>query len=424
MLRGFLHSADGQASLDFTAVVLLVAISFAVGAAAVADGGVTNGVVRGFQRALCIVTGDDCRATKLSACTTRTVDTKGSIGAEVGFLRLGADVAVAVEERSDGSVEVTLLEGGSSGAGTKLGAEARVQVGRRSFGGAVSSTAEVMARYGRRRSWSVGDRAAADRLVERIVASAAPRTASSLPLVGGVARRLAGAVGADTRPLPRPDAEGRSLDGNATFDGVKVAGALGVGISATEDRRTGERSVAVRLGGEGARVLRVAGGGKAEGALDATLAIQHDARGRPVELAITVAGSGDLAVAFELPHGALEGTSDRAFEATTRLDLTLASNRERYLALRTALSGRDPGAVVIAAAKLARALAVSGRVDVARYETSSLGYGADGSLGMGGKAGVSAALDRSRKRLVGAWSKLPAGLWEQRADCVAAASAA
>src|SRR4051812_13684802 len=112
-----MRSARGQGTVEYLAVVLLVALVMGGGTAAAAratDTHLATAVPHQIRRALCIVTGGDCDRDR-APCDVAT-DTKSSSW-EVGIavLRVGHGRVLVVERRSDGSYLVTLTKAPSAG---------------------------------------------------------------------------------------------------------------------------------------------------------------------------------------------------------------------------------------------------------------------------------------------------------------------
>src|SRR3954453_14948759 len=99
-----MRSAGGQGTVEYVAVVLLVALVMGrrtVAAARATDTDLATAVPHQIRRALCIVTGGDCdrdRAPRDEAADT----TPRSWAVGIGVLRVGHGRALVVERRSDG----------------------------------------------------------------------------------------------------------------------------------------------------------------------------------------------------------------------------------------------------------------------------------------------------------------------------------
>src|SRR3954468_4053048 len=162
-----MRSAQGQGTVEYLAVVMLVALVMGGGTAAAAratDTDLETAVPHQIRRALCIVTGGDCDRDR-AACDVATDTTSSSWGVGVAVFRVGHGKAIVVERRSDGSYLVTLTKAPSAGVQTIDGAHVRIDRGRRqlSVGGAM--TASAVASLGHGQSWVAPDESAARALV-------------------------------------------------------------------------------------------------------------------------------------------------------------------------------------------------------------------------------------------------------------------
>jgi hypothetical protein len=119
----------GQATLEYTGVLALVAVVLASAGVALGLDGVGRAVASGVRTGICIVAGDVCRASDaeaagLSPCTVRERSRGGGATVVVASLRVGGDDRMTVASRSDGSVLVTQAHDRAVGASTGLGIEA------------------------------------------------------------------------------------------------------------------------------------------------------------------------------------------------------------------------------------------------------------------------------------------------------------
>src|SRR4051812_9692212 len=140
-----MRSARGQGTVEYLAVVLLVALVMGGATAAAAratDTDLATAVPHEIRRALCIVTGGDCDRDR-APCDVATDTTSRSWEVGVAVLRVGHGRAIVVERRSDGSYLVTLTKAPSAGVESIGGAHVRIDRGRRrfSFGGGATPSA-------------------------------------------------------------------------------------------------------------------------------------------------------------------------------------------------------------------------------------------------------------------------------------------
>jgi len=406
-------------------VLAVVAAVLVVTASVTGGGAILNGVVRGIERAICRVTGGDCLATELAACTVRSRETGGKLGVELTFIKLDGSLSLLREELSDGTVDVTLIDGSGAGPTAGLGASSGVRVGGDRQGAGALVGAELLMRLGRRRVWHRPDAAAADRLVkdirEHVAANVGERAFS---VVGKGVRGLAHAVGYDGDALPAPDVSGVS----AGLEGVIEAGLGGVaavkeGLSAslggTRDRTSGRRSLVLSLKADVATTLgNAAGGVELSSSVGPAITLTYDRRGKPIELAVVVAGTRRSGLELHLPPLAAAHGKEERVEVTSRLDLGREANRVVYERLLDALAPSGAGALPAAVAALAERLKTASRRDVVRYATASTKYGADAEVALAARVGGEAEVSRTTSELRDAWTRPAGGAWEQRTECL------
>src|SRR5215210_742342 len=124
-----LHAVTGQGTVEYVAILALVAVVLAAavaGAAGLAPG-VGNAVVGQVRHALCIVAGRACVEHEAARpCVVRTARDERSETVSVGFVQLGADRLVLRERLSDGTLRLTVLNRGQAGASAGAGSNVRV----------------------------------------------------------------------------------------------------------------------------------------------------------------------------------------------------------------------------------------------------------------------------------------------------------
>lgn len=408
-------------------MLAVVAAVLVVTASVTGGGAILNGVVRGLERALCRVTGGDCLATELAACTVRSRETGGRLGVKLTFIKLDGSLSLLREELSDGTVDVTLIDGSGAGPTIGLGVAGGVRVGGDRQGGGAIAGAELLMRLGRRRVWHRPDAASADRLVkdirEHVAANVGER---ALPIIGKGVRGLAHAVGLDGDALPVPDVSGVS----AGLEGVIGAGLGGVAtakeglkasLGGTRDRTSGRRTLVLSLEGDVATTLgNAAGGVELSSSVGPAITLTYDRRGDPIELAVVVAGTRSSDLELDLPPlEAKHGKGERV-EITSRLDLERDANRVVYERLLDALAPSGVGALPGAVAALAERVRTASRRDVVRYATAGTSYGADAEVAVAARVGGAAEVSRATAELRDAWTRPAGGAWEQRTECLPA----
>jgi hypothetical protein len=341
-----MRSARGQGTIEYLAVVLLVAL-VAGGGTAVAAGragpGIATAVPRQLIRALCIVRGGDCDRDR-AACPVRSETMRAGATVAIAFVRLGRHHLLVREKRSDGTVALTLVEERSGGAEAGLGARAGLRLGRSqvAVGGEVRAAALIRAGSGS--TW-IARGAAADALQRRLRAHFAAAPAKDLA-PGFLARRVLPAL-----PAPAETFGDRGAEVTGELAVSSGRGSLAAAVSAADvagtrvDRSTGRRTLYLRRSDEaGASASMGSAGveGSAEAETEYALTVDRD--GRPVDLAIVATGT--LGAAVDVPPrlqpiaGMLEVPSRgrRAWAIERHLDLTegdsLAVARELFAAVR------------------------------------------------------------------------------------------
>jgi hypothetical protein len=412
----------GQATTEYVALLLLVAVVLAAAAVAVADPGIGRSVLDGLRGGLCAVTGTQCRAkVARQPCVVSRRGRSQSASLNVSVIRIGADAAVIRELRSDGTVAVTLVTGGSAGTDVGVGMTAGGYGGELRLAGIVG--------LGRGRTWIARDEREADGLIEALGPRKRPIVDQPIALVKQV-------LGAGDGPKVRePDlvfVEGTSVSklGLALKAAVKVryGGALTRAVGVMSDARSGRRTFYMRLdsGGLAALTGRMLGGvGAAEGG-QIVVGVTLDAAGEPVEASVSTARaaglSGELPAAFrKLVGGGGRGEAAARVELEARLDLADPGNAAAIDGFLRALRrpGR-PAALGDAAARLGERLAEDARIDARAYRTFSDDRETGGRIRAGGGLGAGLETRDDSAALLGAWERPPGGQWLERADCTEA----
>ncbi len=418
------RAESGQASVEWTALLLVLALALAAGGVAAANpAGLVNAVVGGMRRALCVATGSACAAPPLRACVVRTAGLGGRLGVDLALVSIGAGRSVLTEVRSDGTAAVSLVDDSDLAVAFGAGVEGHLAVGRAlRVEVEASAGVELAARLSRRRTWEVADARAAARMVKRLARVAGEEAVRSVPILGGVIGGVADVAGlsTDLRPPDRTGLEGGigATLGIELTGGSDVQAGLSTTLGGSVDRRTGTRTLAFRLEGEGAATLRavVLDGPGVEREGTVALAVEYDRDGRPTSLSVTGSGLGAGILGVPEVPGIAAGEGRTA--ATSTLDLTAPEHRAAYDRLVRALAPRRAADLPGAARALAGALAADGRREVARYRDDATAYGGDGSVELGGRVGLGGEVERTSSALVDAWARPPGGVWERRLDCV------
>jgi hypothetical protein len=405
-----LREPAGQGTVEYVAVLALVAVVLAAAVAAAAGPapGIVNAVIGQVRHALCVVTGRSCvEHAPARACVMRTARDERRETVSVGFVQLGSGRVVLRERLSDGTLRLTVLHSGRAGATAGLGPSLRLQVGGLDMEVGAHAQATVAGLLGSGQVFEVRTAAEADAIVRRLRAHGSPTL--------DAARRLL--RGGDGLPVPDATLKQGGLDARLDLElsgGEAKAGASGGGesvIGRRADRRTGETTWYLRLDRNltgFADALLGSGSGELDG--DALLAVTQARDGRMTELSAVVGGRAQGRVAAEA--GPSAATRDGRWEAEARVGLDDPAVLAALRGWRAAPLSDD------AVVRLGRTLRDRARLDVRRYarDASSDEDGASAALGV--RLGVELEHDRESTRLVSASTRPPGGLWEPRLDCV------
>jgi hypothetical protein len=406
-----MRSDRGQGTVEYLAVVLLVAVVLGGGATAAAATGagadIAAAVPREVIRALCIVGGGDCYRDR-APCDVASRSKSSSWAVTLAVLKFGHDKTVTVTERSDGTFAVTLDTAPIGGVETSTGARAKLSLGKRSFSAGADITAGVTASYAHGKTWIV-----------RSEAAAAQRAAAIR----------------DDAPLPPADIDGHDLSvtGSAGASGGGIANvsaglhaALGGGMQT--DRKSGNTTYLFTAGiaGEaGATVEGTDAKASVSGSSGGRYALTIGPDGRWLDLAVVM--TGELAARADLPpqlapiSGALDVPTrgGRRWVVESHLDLTEAGNLAAARTLVARLKDplrpqRIPGAV----AALSRRMDDNAVVDARTYAVDEETRGAEGHVGVELKLGGKFEKSTENTRLVAATTRGIDGRWRVRNECL------
>lgn len=421
----------GQASLEYLAVVGLVAIVLGVIGTITVGPSIANGVGEAFQRAICRLSGDGCRALVRQACVVRTTGTDVDASVKFTLIKLGRSTALLRSVRSDGTVDVTLLDRLKGELEAKVGAEGRLQFGGRAFGGSAMALAALVAELGGGRVWRVADNAAADRLQDKLIEVIIGKASSAIPGVGllfTAAQEVLDVGRGKDLPPPTSRIVSARVGGKATLDGpfgadLKLAAGAELGGSLNA---AGGGTVYLKVDGSAGADLLAGAAGLSLGG-DAKVALTLDHRGNPVTLTLTGNGKvqGTKTKSSDSGGDRLTFARSRKREGsaqlTATLDLTVPENAAAAQRLVKALRPGRAVELPDAVRALGGAIASGARLDLARYRKSERRYGGnvDASLGLGVGAGLDVVLTGGE--LADALTRPPGGAWERRADCLARA---
>src|SRR3954469_6797235 len=415
-----MRSARGQGTVEYLAVVLLVAVVAGSGPAAAAQAAgadIATAVPHELLRALCIVTAGDCDRDRAPCdVATNTHASRWHVG--VFVFQVGHGRMLVREERSDGTVAVTLITAPEGGLRATNGASVQVTRGGRRLSVGGDLTASVVLALGHGRTWLLHDDRAADALVAALAADDRVRPADqTLRQLEGVAEATA------TR------ATGRRLSAEATGTAV-LHGAVGRRI----DHATGRRTYFFEAGADavlsltaGLRALRAAADGGA--GATARIAVTVDRDGRWVDLALMASGEvsgqltlpesvGPVAEALDVPT-----SGGRRWGVEAHLALAHPANAAAAHALLPRLSDGRPHADPKAAAELARRIEAHAVVDVRTYALDRTADGFDIEGGRALKVGGGRESSTEKTRLIAATTRGLDSQWRRRTDCLEEAAA-
>jgi hypothetical protein len=418
-----MRSERGQGTVEYLAVVLLVAVVLGGGTtAAVASGAgadVATAVPHQVLRALCIVTRGDCDRDR-APCDVESRTASRTWSATIAVVRLGHSRILVVERRSDRKVVVTLTTAPSAGLETIEGAAARIERGRRrlSLGSAV--TASAVAEVGHGKTWILPNVAAAQAFVAALERGDEGRTPDQ------EVRRGEADLG-----VSASRAAGDSIAGNA----VATATLRGAGGIRT-DHVTGEETYFLEGGADAVldlsarlRSLRASASAQAGGA--AQLALTVDRNGRWVDLALLA--NGDLSAAARLPSSAgpvadalnVPTSGGRRWVAEAHLDLNDPANLAAARGLVAALRSIPPAPLRVrdTAAELARRIEDRAVLDVRAYALERTANGFELHVGDGVGVGGGHETSTEHTRLIAASTRGLDGQWRRRVDCLKEARA-
>lgn len=405
-----MRSARGQGTVEYLAVVLLVAFALGGGTAAVASAAgadIATAVPHEVLRALCIVSGGDCDRDR-APCDVDSDSRARSWAVTIAVVKLGHDKRVTVTRRSDDTFAVTLETAPTAGVEGSAGARAKVDLGRGSVAAGADVTVGVTGAFARRRTWIVGSKAEADRVVRTIEEHAV---------------------------LPPATVDGHEASVEATGDAVigtiaNASGGVLAGLAGgwEADRRTGNRTyfLSGSVGGQadasvkGSKVAASVAGSDSD---RYALTVAPD--GRWIDLAVT--RTGELGTTVALPKDVasalgtldLPGSPPRRWVTDSHLDLAdpdnLAAAQAFVAGLRDPL---HPGRLTDAIGALSRRMRDAAVIDARTYAVDDETRGAEGHAGVELQIGGKYQTSTESARLVAATTRGLDGQWRVRDDCL------
>ena len=293
----------GQATIEYVAVIALIAVVLALAAPAVGAPSIGAAVIRQMERALCIAGLDLCDARMaadagLAPCPLRS-DMKGhEASASFRFIEVGGRTTLTVTPNSDGTVSVvrTLSATGGVTAGAGFGTAA----GPLSF--ELQAAATIRSRVQGAQGWEFPDRATAERFLEHAVRNTFSDRFPASWRSAEDSRELLGEAGLSF------GGEGFAERGDLLSAALSASGALGAKVT----RGATLVTVYGRLAFDGPEValplVPSKGYGRAEGVVELTFTRDR----APREIAIRLAQATEL--------------GDKLTETVMRLDLREPAN--------------------------------------------------------------------------------------------------
>jgi hypothetical protein len=403
----------GQAGVDYVAVLLLLCVVLGAAGVAAEGSGIAQSVDHQLMRALCVVRGGECELDRMP-CSVDTDRRETAASARVLVFKIGGDKTVIRDDRSDGTIAITVAYGKQKGLELAEGVHLAVSLGRGGIGLGGELTASAVATSEHGFTWLMHDPAAADALIGRL----------------GVSRRELErqvAAGQLQAPTQRYDQGGFAVHGGVSRGKTSLALSSDDVAGTRTDASSGRRTLYVQRTVEGA--LSLTGGVGATGShrTRERYAVTYDRAGRPVDLMVMTAGryrvSMDLPTRLQPAVGLLSVPTGhaRTYVEETHLDLTDPESLRVASAFMDQV--RHPGAVDAASIAIAdalrRRLDAVGVVHARTYDADERRYGIDASVGLKGiRIGGQLSRTLEDSHLVAATTRGLDGVWRKRADCL------
>jgi hypothetical protein len=393
-------------------------VALGAGALAADGAGIPQSVHRQMLRALCVARGGDCEQDR-AYCPVATDRRRDAVAARILVFRIGKDKTVVREQRSDGTIAVTVAYGKEGGLQAGEGVHVGLSLGHGGLSLGGELTAAAVATHERGYTWVLHDARSADAL------------AGSLGVSEGELERLV-AAGRLPKPALRYEQGGLRVSGTLSR-GAGLGGALGLSsqdVSGTRtDARTGRTTVYVQRAVDGSLSLTHSGASVTGSRGDRErYAVTYDAGGRPIDLMVMTTGtfklSADLPNRLQPVAGLLSTPTGHArlYVEETHLDLTDPENLRPARAFLEQVSHPDAialgSAVAISTALRAR-LDAAGVVNARAYDADERRYGVDLSAAVDGVS-IGGELSRTHEatRLIAATTRGIDGVWRTRTDCL------
>jgi len=403
----------GQATVDYIALIAIVAVLVAVAVTAIGGGApsIVNAVHGQMRQALCLVSGRSCPSLRQQPCVDSSDRKAIHAAVSIAIIRVDRDRIVIRENMSDDTVRLTLARRSSAGVETGIGGRLKVNLPGRTTGAEREARIGVQGVFGFGEVFVAKDGREADAIARKLLR---PR----LPLVDGLPSPNEIFAEGGVRGLSRlglgSGLAGATLDGTA--DGI---------LAVRRDQRSGDVSLSLNVGASGWALLNALSAGPS-GSSDRSvgLDLRLDRHGRPIGLMLRSSGSltagesltpslpGRQGIAPVVVSGI--GAKGRRWELEARLDLDDPGVAAAWSAFRR--DRNDPDAV----RELAAQLRDHAHLDVRSYAVTSESTGVAAGVALALKIGGEIRLSNDSSRLLTAQSRPPGGLWEQRIDCTLA----
>jgi Flp pilus assembly pilin Flp len=435
-LRTLTRDDRGALSAEYAGVVAFVA--GVVIAILLLNPGLASTMSGAVRDLVCQIIGGDCVSDPQLAddllpdepCVTSIRDQSLQLEGTALFVHLGGKVALAREERSDGTVAVSLVVGGKAGGEAAIGAKGNVQWGdfRAKAGAEAAIRGGVEGEGGD--TWEFPDAESADDFIDDVHDWARDEVfLGSVPIAGDIYNWFSS--GDD---FEFPESDSTYVQGGAFLDGEAEAGIPGAEASVTMENSIvlgteitdEDRTVYLAMSAERAgklSILPIGAGGSASGEL--VFGLKYDnVTDELIEVEVT--GTAGYSGSVDLELLKVESLDDLG-EVAEELDLTATGESENTLELKMTLDMTDPANKAAwdefwadpfgGGAGLLERMDQDGIVSVQTYDGDVFGAGLGASVAAAAKAALSLGYESSESQLTGAWVRVPGQGFVEWADC-------
>lgn len=412
----------GQATSEYVALVLLVAVVLAL-AAGLTSGGIGGQVLAGMQRGICRVTGTICPPPEpprpdLAPCPLERTTRSESLDGAFEVVHLGRSGTLTTSRASDGRVTVSLLDKTTLGpeAGLGLHVSKRRRLGVEARVGLAASVASG-------RSWTLPDAAAARAFIGRYGSKATVRGQAVDLLRSGCSLLCDVAGWSPHAKLPPADEHYMAHGGLLGLKVPKLFDGSADALIGARTRRDGTTTWFVQIGQKldvvpAFRKAAVRAGRQRQ----TVVSYSVDADGHPIQLVVHGVTWTGATLAVSGSHKGLTGRLGGGGQFLTELDGTLdlrdAWNRAVADAFMKAL--KHPwkmGELRQRAAVLHQQIAAAGIVDRRTYALTSSTNAIGAKVAIGAQLGADFERTHEGMRLLSAETRLPGLPFLPRDDC-------